>query len=59
MPAPDDDHTGSRIREQRHLARLTQRELADRIAYSLSLLSQVECGARPATSAADVQAAGQ
>ncbi|MFE6905151.1 helix-turn-helix domain-containing protein [Streptomyces erythrochromogenes] len=49
MPAPDDDHTGFRIREQRRLARLTQRELADRIPYSLSLLNQVECGARPAT----------
>jgi len=49
MPLPDDDHTGSRIREQRRLARLTQRELADRIPYSLSLLNQVECGARPAT----------
>jgi transcriptional regulator with XRE-family HTH domain len=49
MPAPDDDHTGSRIREQRRLARLTQRELAERIPYSLSLLNQVECGARPAT----------
>ncbi|MBT2542548.1 helix-turn-helix transcriptional regulator [Streptomyces sp. ISL-44] len=49
MPLPADDHTGSRIREQRRLARLTQRELADRIPYSLSLLNQVECGARPAT----------
>ncbi|MFE2268811.1 helix-turn-helix domain-containing protein [Streptomyces lavendulae] len=49
MPVPDDDHTGHRIREQRRLARLTQRELADRIPYSLSLLNQVECGARPAT----------
>lgn len=49
MPAPDDDHTGSRIKEQRRLARLTQRELAGRIPYSLSLLSQVECGARPAS----------
>ncbi|MFF7080190.1 helix-turn-helix domain-containing protein [Streptomyces lavendulae] len=49
MPLLDDDHTGSRIREQRRLARLTQRELADRIPYSLSLLNQVECGARPAT----------
>lgn len=49
MPLPDDDHTGHRIREQRRLARLTQRELADRIPYSLSLLNQVECGARPAT----------
>ncbi|MCX5381144.1 helix-turn-helix domain-containing protein [Streptomyces sp. NBC_00091] len=49
MPLPDDDHTGSRIREQRRLRRLTQRQLADRIPYSLSLLNQVECGARPAT----------
>ncbi|MFJ7204842.1 helix-turn-helix domain-containing protein [Streptomyces sp. NPDC098789] len=49
MPLPDDGHTGSRIREQRRLARLTQRELADRISYSLSLLNQVECGARAAT----------
>jgi XRE family transcriptional regulator, fatty acid utilization regulator len=49
MPTLDDDHTGSRIREQRRLARLTQRELADRIPYSYSLLNQVECGARPAT----------
>lgn len=49
MPPPDDDHTGTRIREQRKLARLTQRQLADRIPYSYSLLNQVECGARPAT----------
>ncbi|OLZ73832.1 transcriptional regulator [Streptomyces amritsarensis] len=49
MPAPNDDHAGSRIQEQRRLARLTQRELADRIPYSLSLLNQVECGARAAT----------
>ncbi|MET8755389.1 helix-turn-helix transcriptional regulator [Streptomyces sp. NPDC004667] len=49
MPLPDDEHTGHRIREQRRLSRLTQRELADRIPYSLSLLNQVECGARPAT----------
>ncbi|WCD89691.1 hypothetical protein KPP03845_106113 [Streptomyces xanthophaeus] len=42
MPLPDDDHTGSRIRAQRRLKRLTQRELADRIPYSLSLLNQVE-----------------
>ncbi|GGK63636.1 helix-turn-helix domain-containing protein [Streptomyces flaveus] len=50
MPTLDDDHTGTRIREQRKLARLTQRELADRLPYSYSLLNQVECGARPATS---------
>ncbi|NXY93426.1 helix-turn-helix domain-containing protein [Streptomyces sp. BR123] len=49
MPLPDDGHTGSRIREQRRLRRLSQRELADRIPYSLSLLTQVECGARSAT----------
>ncbi|MFE3762399.1 helix-turn-helix domain-containing protein [Streptomyces sp. NPDC059104] len=49
MPLPDDEHTGHRIREQRRLSRLTQRELADRIPYSLSLLNQVECGARHAT----------
>jgi transcriptional regulator with XRE-family HTH domain len=49
MPNLDDDHTGTRIREQRRLARLTQRQLADRIPYSYSLLNQVECGARPAT----------
>ncbi|MEU9337249.1 helix-turn-helix domain-containing protein [Streptomyces sp. NPDC048290] len=49
MPNLGDDHTGSRIREQRRLARLSQRELADRIPYSYSLLNQVECGARPAT----------
>ncbi|GHF77943.1 helix-turn-helix domain-containing protein [Streptomyces filamentosus] len=49
MPTPDDDHTGRRIKEQRRLARLTQRELADRIPYSYSWLTQVECGARPAS----------
>lgn len=49
MPNLDDDHTGTRIREQRRLARLTQREFADRIPYSYSYLTQVECGARPAT----------
>lgn len=49
MPTLDDDHTGTRIREQRRLARLTQRQLADRVPYSYSLVNQVECGARPAT----------
>src|SRR5438034_4218778 len=49
MPNLDDDHTGARIREQRKLARLTQRQLADRIPYSYSYTTQVECGARPAT----------
>jgi transcriptional regulator with XRE-family HTH domain len=49
MPRLDDDHTGTRIKEQRKLARLTQRELAARIPHSYSLLTQVECGARPAS----------
>jgi transcriptional regulator with XRE-family HTH domain len=49
MPTRDDDHTGARIREQRRLARLTQRQLAERLPYSYSYLNQVECGARPAT----------
>ncbi|WP_329325821.1 helix-turn-helix transcriptional regulator [[Kitasatospora] papulosa] len=48
MPRLDDDATGTRIKEQRRLARLTQRELADRLPYSYSLLNQVECGAKPA-----------
>ncbi|MFD6279038.1 helix-turn-helix domain-containing protein [Streptomyces sp. NPDC060209] len=48
MPRLDDDHTGIRIREQRKLARLTQKQLADRLPYSYSLLNQVECGAKPA-----------
>ncbi|WP_320776467.1 helix-turn-helix domain-containing protein [Streptomyces sp. CRN 30] len=49
MPPLDGDHTGTRIKEQRRLARLTQRQLADQMPYSYSLLNQVECGARPAT----------
>lgn len=49
MPRHDDDHTGTRIRDQRKLARLTQRQLADRLPYSYSLLNQVERGVRPAT----------
>ncbi|QNP73424.1 helix-turn-helix transcriptional regulator [Streptomyces roseirectus] len=49
MPSLDDDHPGTRIREQRRLARLTQRALAARTPFSYSLLNQVECGARPAT----------
>ncbi|MEU7400693.1 helix-turn-helix transcriptional regulator [Streptomyces sp. NPDC044948] len=49
MPTLDDNHTGTRIKEQRRLARLTQRQLADLLPYSYSLLNQVECGARPAT----------
>ncbi len=49
MPTLDGNHTGARIAEQRKLARLTQRQLADLLPYSYSLLTQVECGARPAT----------
>ncbi|KAB1144995.1 helix-turn-helix transcriptional regulator [Streptomyces luteolifulvus] len=49
MPTLDDNHTGARIKEQRRLSRLTQRQLADLLPYSYSLLNQVECGARPAT----------
>jgi transcriptional regulator with XRE-family HTH domain len=49
MPTLDDNHTGARIKEQRRLARLTQRQLANLLPYSYSLLNQVECGARPAT----------
>lgn len=49
MATLDHDHAGARIKEHRRLARLTQRELADRIPFSYSLLNQVECGARPAT----------
>lgn len=51
MPTLDDDRTGARVKEQRKLARLSQRELAARLPYSYSLLNQVECGARPATDA--------
>ncbi|MFI8769211.1 helix-turn-helix domain-containing protein [Streptomyces sp. NPDC053792] len=50
MPTRDGDHTGTRIKEQRRLAGLTQRELSDRIPYSYSWLTQVECRARPASS---------
>ncbi|MEV7379252.1 helix-turn-helix domain-containing protein [Streptomyces lydicus] len=49
MPSHEDDHTGARIKTQRKLAHLTQRELAARLPYSYSLLNQVECGARAAT----------
>lgn len=49
MPSLDENHTGARIKEQRRIARLTQRELAGILPYSYSLLNQVECGARAAT----------
>ncbi|MFF9348562.1 transcriptional regulator [Streptomyces sp. NPDC014734] len=48
MCSPYDDAVGTRIKEQRRLAHLTQRQLSDRIPYSYSLLNQVECGAKPA-----------
>ncbi|MER7723582.1 helix-turn-helix transcriptional regulator [Streptomyces sp. NPDC096323] len=52
MPTRDGyGSTGDRIKEQRRRARLSQRELAQRIPYSYSLLNQVECGARVATGA--------
>ncbi|MFD7897570.1 helix-turn-helix domain-containing protein [Streptomyces sp. NPDC059743] len=49
MSSLDDDHTGTRIKRERKLAHLTQRQLAARIPFSYSLLNQVECGARPAS----------
>ncbi|MFD3414991.1 helix-turn-helix domain-containing protein [Streptomyces cyaneofuscatus] len=49
MPTRDDDHTGTRIKEQRRLAGLTQKAMSDRIPYSYSWLTQVECEARPAS----------
>lgn len=49
MPTPDDSRTGDRIKEHRRRARLSQRELSERIPYSYSLLNQVECGARVAS----------
>ncbi|MFJ4012257.1 helix-turn-helix domain-containing protein [Streptomyces sp. NPDC090026] len=48
MPVRDDDRTAARIRQQRRLEHLTQRQLAERLRYSYSLLNQVECGARTA-----------
>jgi transcriptional regulator with XRE-family HTH domain len=49
MPGLDDGHTGSRIADQRKLAGLTQRGLAEKIPYSYSLLTQVESGHKPAS----------
>ncbi|MEK2474151.1 helix-turn-helix domain-containing protein [Streptomyces noursei] len=49
MASFDGEHAGARIKEQRRLAQLTQRELAQLLPYSYSLLNQVECGARQAT----------
>lgn len=49
MPMFSDEHTGTRISQQRKLAGLTQRGLAARIPYSYSLLHQVETGHRSAS----------
>lgn len=49
MPSLDDEHTGTRIADQRKLAGLTQRGLAQRIPYSYSLLTQVESGHKSAS----------
>lgn len=49
---PADDHIGRRIAEQRKLAGIaTQQHLADLTRFSLSLVKQVESGAKPATPA--------
>lgn len=49
MPRLEDDHTGARIAQQRKLAGLTQRGLAQKIPYSYSLLHQVESGHKTAS----------
>jgi XRE family transcriptional regulator, fatty acid utilization regulator len=46
---PDGEHAGVRIAYYRKAAHLTQRELAERIPHSYSLLTQVEAGHRPAS----------
>ncbi|MEU3753818.1 helix-turn-helix transcriptional regulator [Streptomyces olivoreticuli] len=51
MPDSNDTHIGARIAEQRHIAHLTQRGLADRANVSYSLLSKVESGHKPASPA--------
>ncbi|WP_031511559.1 helix-turn-helix domain-containing protein [Streptomyces megasporus] len=51
MPHTWNTHIGARIAEQRKLAHLTQRGLADRAHVSHSLLSKVEAGQRPASPA--------
>jgi transcriptional regulator with XRE-family HTH domain len=48
---PGDDHIGRRIADQRKRAGITQQSLADTAGYSLSLIKQVETGAKPATPA--------
>ncbi|MET8011227.1 helix-turn-helix transcriptional regulator [Streptomyces sp. NPDC005271] len=51
MPDKDRAHIGARIAEERIRAHLTQRGLADRAHVSLSILSKVESGNRPASPA--------
>ncbi|GAA2714798.1 MULTISPECIES: helix-turn-helix transcriptional regulator [Streptomyces] len=51
MPDSNDTHIGARIAEQRNLAHLTQRGLADKAHISYSLLSKVESGHKPASPA--------
>ncbi len=51
MPRDRSMHIGARIAEQRKLAHLTQRGLADRAHISHSLLTKVEIGQRPASPA--------
>ncbi|WP_327314820.1 hypothetical protein [Streptomyces sp. NBC_01235] len=43
MPPLDDNHTGARIREQRRLARLTQRRFADLLPHSTQALLVPRC----------------
>ncbi|MGK5547855.1 helix-turn-helix domain-containing protein [Streptomyces sp. URMC 127] len=51
MPECTDTHIGARIAEQRNIAHLTQRGLADKAHISYSLLSKVESGHKPASPA--------
>ncbi|MET7900468.1 helix-turn-helix transcriptional regulator [Streptomyces sp. NPDC005355] len=51
MPDKDSPHIGTRIAEERTRAHLTQRGLAGRAHVSLSILSKVESGHRPASPA--------
>lgn len=47
----DEQGVAGRLRQQRNLRGLTQRQLADRAHYSVSLVKQVEQGTTPASSA--------
>ncbi|WP_059007460.1 helix-turn-helix domain-containing protein [Streptomyces specialis] len=51
MPESSDEYTGARIAELRARRGLTQTGLAMRAHVSMSLLSKVECGQRPASPA--------